>query len=324
MRRLLSILCLLPMAACASGATVSLSGPGRADVNPGYDVGRIESRRPILPSLKDMENIRASHNNAALSNEDKLRIPAMRDAALAYGAQGGLAVANQQINNQLRQQSSNLTRTYDFNRLLIRKTDGASIMPPIIASTEKGTSELQDAGRTLRVADSFYEIVQSARLVHVAPLWQSYLMHAYAPPKPPEDDEVLPKNAEERALWKKFVDEGYDKGVEQAKRIFTLDMKRLNRDFVGIVTYDRLLEAHQVSPPCFGSQSMGVTGSGEDMRVNDRVYRLTCDSKLNVQRPDDWNASVSNRNAMEAATPPGQRVGGHEDLPSQEGSNVDE
>jgi defect-in-organelle-trafficking protein DotC len=239
------------------------------------------------------------------SKEDKLRRPALRDAALSYGAKGGLAWASRQINRILESRAGELSRIYDFNRFIIRE-GGTTVLPPVIVEA-RDNYEQQDAGRTLRVADRYYRIIAQARFAPVAPLWHSYLIMSFSPPGKPEDS-LLPKD-NERELWQKSVAEGWDHGVQQAIDTYRLNLRRLNRDYLGMIRYSELLEKNMVSPPIVASENLGVTGTGLDMRQNDQVFRITSDPRLNVEHPSTYHAPVSDETPVEAATPPGETPG---------------
>lgn len=310
---------LLATAACApqQPPVLSIGDPAsapRADVNPDYRPGRLNMPNRPTMSLAEMQNVQAApRDRQVVSDADRLRAPALRDAALAYGARGGLAWASKQMNEMLEARAAELSRTYDFNRFLIRAQGGdVKLLPPVI-SESRDTYEQQDAGRTLRAADRYYQILEQARFAPVAPLWHTYLVRTYTPPERPSDDFMLPKNDGERDLWKRFVAEGWEKGVEQAREIFRNDLRRLERDYTGMIRYSELLEKGMVSAPVVADQNLGVTGSGQNMRQNDRVYRITQDPRLNVQRPGDWQAPVSGADPTEAATPPGRAPGVRDD-----------
>lgn len=300
---------LVSVAGCAPqvqpAAVTTLDGPppSEASVNPDYASGRIVTHMAEVPTLADLQEVKAAANQEASSPEDRLRSPALRDAALTYGAQGGLAWGSRRIDEDLQVKAANLTRTYQFNRFLIKGPGGVTVLPPVI-SESRGTYEQSDAGKTLRVADTFYQIITQAKFTAVAPMWQAYLVRTFkAPGRPPEM--LLPKNAAEREVWRRYVAEGWDQGIRQSEMVFHQDLARLERDFTGMARYAQLLETHQVSPPVVASQEFGTTGTGEDMRVNDTAVRITADPRLNVQNPKKWLPPVSDLSPAQASVPPG-------------------
>ncbi len=68
-------------------------------------------------------------------------------------------------------------------------------------------------------------------------------------------------------------------------------LERLERDFNGMVRYKSLLEQNKVSAPVVSDARLGTTGTGQDMRVNDRAIRITRDPSLKVDAPKDWQAA---------------------------------
>ena len=273
-----------------AGLAAAPAGP-RADVNASSRLGDLDIPVVDTPTLEQIiAKAPVKKKDDGEKEGDKLRAPAMRDAALSYGARAGLAWTSRGINEQLRSRAAELTKTYDFNRVLIRTPSQASIMPPVI-SEAKETYETADAGKTLRVADTVYEIVEQARFVPVAPLWHSYLVRSYTAPENPPDS-LLPKSDGERDAWKHWVTEGWNMGIKQAQEIFEADLRRLERDFLGMVRYKALLEEGKVSAPVVAEGNLGVTGNGTDMRVNDRALRITKDPLLQTPS-NNWQASPS-------------------------------
>lgn len=277
-------------------------GSFRGDVNPDYRSGSLEGlTEEKTPTLDELINTRQGRKEAR-DPEDRLRYPALREGALSYGARGGLAHTSRQINRMLERRSSEFNQTYDFSKAMVPGPDGTMVLPPVIVEA-RDAYEMGDAGRTVRLADTVYEIIEQARFTPVAPLWHGYLIREYSAPTPPPDT-LLPRNDGERDLWRRWVTEGWMKGVEQAHQIFQADLDRLERDFTGMIRYKQLKAEGKVSEPMVADAFMGVTGTGQDMRVNDRHLRITQDPVLQVD-PSQWSSSVSNMTPSEAATPPG-------------------
>lgn len=276
--------------------------PLRADVNADYAAGRVSIPTTETASLSQIlaQTGKAPKKPDAKENEDRLRLPAMQEAATAYGAQAGLAYATRQINKKLENDARQLTQTYDFKRLMIQGPNNSMLLPPVIVEAIDAW-ETSDASKTLRVADKVYEIVDQTRFTPVVPLWQTYLIVNYEePPKPPE--QLLPKDDDEKKAWERWTTEGWKKGEEQAEEIFQANLDRLNRDFTGMVRYRSLLEEGKVSGPTVGDTNMGTTGTGQDMRENDRLMRITQDPTLQVQTRK-WEAPVT------TTAPNGEQVG---------------
>ena len=309
----MAVLGLLASTACTPVPNQTLTsvspstGEPRADINAHYLPGQINLPDVSIPTLEEMQNMHGNTEAKGTTAEDRLKVPALRDSALSYGAIGGNAWGSKQINEMLEARAGDLSRTYDFNRFLIRAQGGVTLLPPVISESED-TYEPSEAGRTLRVADKYYKILKQTSFAPVAPLWHTYLFHTFSAPQRPA---VLPKTTGERDLWRQFVAEGWEKGLEQARAGFKINLRRLDQDYQGMIRYSELLEKGMVSSPSVSDQSLGVTGTGTDMRQNDRVYRITRDPRLNVDHPSDYKSPVSEQDPVQAATPPGEPTGEH-------------
>lgn len=281
-----SVALVLALAACAREQPPVAAPPAVPEI--GAPAGRLALEEPNLMSLRDMQELsRPSQGEEA---RDQLRAGALRDMALAFGARGGLAWGSRDINRRLMARAPELTRAFDFNPLMIRDRRGAMLLPPVI-SESRDTMEQMEEGRVLRVADAYYEIIAPARFAPSAPLWHSYLIRTYTAPEMPPF-ELLPRTDAERELWRRSVAEGWEAGLRQAEDIFQEDMRRLERDYQGMVRYAALLRENRVSAPFVAAASHGVTGTAEAVRVNDRSFRITADAALS-RDPRTWRASPS-------------------------------
>lgn len=243
------------------------------------------------PSLSELKALKAPEVVEMEKDEgDKLRLPAMRETALAYGARGGLSYTSWQINRMLQTRSGHLDRIYNFNRLLIRGPNGATVLPPVI-SEARNSYEVSDMGKSIRVADQVFEIIDQAKFSPTAPLWHTYLIREYSPPKEP-NALILPKTKEEQDYWAKYIEEGWKAGVAQANDIFQSDLNRLERDYQGMVRYMALLSEGKVSPPIISKGDLGVTGNGDSMRVNDSSIRIMKDPEL-IRDYNQWSPTIN-------------------------------
>jgi defect-in-organelle-trafficking protein DotC len=243
-------------------------------------VGCSSSPKPPRELIK----ISALKQNRGQSSVANLRQDALRDTAIAIGAQGGLAWRAERIDCVLKQQQQNLNKIYNFTAMLLNK----NILPPVL---EEGRDPLNIANcETIRAADVIYRIITPPCFVSLAPTWRQYLWMHYEKPDDPHAS-LLPKTRAEAAMWNCFVREGWQKGVDQADEIFTANLMRLNRDFKGMVLYHKLYAQNMVSAPFVAQADLGVTGDDREMRVNDRVLRITDTARLNVNS-QTWQAAV--------------------------------
>jgi defect-in-organelle-trafficking protein DotC len=217
-----------------------------------------------------------------------LRQKSLEDSAMSIGAQGGLAWASSEINAKMNKDRKYLDTIFNFQVLMLNH----GVMPPVL---ETGDFSLNLADpNTIRVADRTYKIVQQARFVTTPPNWREYLLLPYSKPDLPNRT-LLPRSSEEMEAWRRGVRAGWDKGIQQAYSIFQQNMARLKRDYRGMLLYRKLLEQRMISPPFVARTEMGITGDGNDMRINDQVLRIVESAKLQTNGRS-WNAIVVKNN----------------------------
>lgn len=213
-----------------------------------------------------------------------LRIQSLRESAMTIAAQGGLAWASNKMNKQMVKDDKYLDTIYNFHAMMLSH----GVLPPVL---EEGDYSLNtDDPNTIRVADRTYRIVKQARFATTAPNWREYIWFTYDKPVLP-DRTLLPRSDREQQIWRCAVREGWVKGIEQAYTIFQQNLARLKRDYRGMVLYRKLLQERMISPPFVSRTELGVTGSGEDMRINDQVLRIVQLPKLQTNTRG-WRAIV--------------------------------
>ncbi|MDQ2994374.1 MAG: type IV secretion system DotC family protein, partial [Pseudomonadota bacterium] len=169
----------------------------------------------------------AALKQGGVSGMSNFRVEALRDTAIAIGAQGGLAWRAERIDCVLRCQAKMLDRIYNFRALLLRD----NILPPVLG---EGRDPLNIANcETIRAADIMYRIISPPCFVSNPPNWRDYLWMHYEKPEEPNAT-LLPKNRNEAAVWNCFVRQGWQQGIDQADLIFDANLARLNRDYHGM------------------------------------------------------------------------------------------
>jgi defect in organelle trafficking protein DotC len=216
---------------------------------------------------------------------NSIRLTSLKQTARGLGAQAGLAWRSKQINSLLRKQTKNLNKIFDFNYLVMNH----NVIPPVLAEG-RNTLNLADE-YTVRISDRNYEIIAPPRFVTAPPNWQNYIWLQYKKPEIPNAT-LIPKNANERAVWNEYTRIGWNEGVSQADEIFSANLGRLSRDFQGMVLYRKLLAQNMVTPPFVSQADLGVTGGGSNLRINDRVLRITAISELKANSKT-WNPQLT-------------------------------
>lgn len=143
----------------------------------------------------------------AISTPPKIRLKAMKDAALSLGAQHGYIQWLGTLKKQITENAVSLDRIFDFNSLMKLASTGDSelyLLPAIIRESNNVVA-LSDNSKHLRISGKIYEIVQEERLVGMAPNWRTYLLIDNDVLMPIPNKALLPKTHEEKEAWKEWV-----------------------------------------------------------------------------------------------------------------------
>jgi defect in organelle trafficking protein DotC len=246
----------------------------------------------------NLENLQQLTNNSTPSGASvgKIRLDAIKDTALTLGAQGGLAARAKQINQQTLQNSASLDQIFNFNRLILDN----NVLPPVLV--EASQSMNLDSSTAIRLSGQIYKIIQQAQFVTTAPNWRQYLLLDFSNPTVP-DSTLLPKNHTERTLWNKYIQEGWQQGIQQANNIYRDNLARLQRDFKGMILYRKLLAENIVSSPYVAKTNLGVTSNKDhsQLYINDRVMRITALPQLNPNS-SSWKPIVETNDGKKPAS----------------------
>ena len=218
------------------------------------------------------------------SNIPLARANLIQEAAVAFGAQAGMAARTRALNNAVQINAASYDRVFRFSDLMIEP----GFLAPVVS--EGRDAYTQPNSREVRVADRIYRIERPERLVSTPPRWQEYMIMQPSAPLAP-DRLARPRTTAERSWWDRWSRVGWARGVAQADQSFQSRMGRLRRDFEGMVRFKALYQQGVITMPILARTNMGVTGGGAEMAIGDRVYRITQGAELdpNTQR---WKSGV--------------------------------
>jgi len=214
-----------------------------------------------------------------------IRLSALRQTAQGIGAQAGLAWRSQQLNKILDSKKRDLDHIFNFNYLILNR----NVLPPILVEG-RNTLNLADEF-TIRASDHDYQIIQPPRFITAPPNWRDYIWMGYKKPET-QNATLMPQNGDERKIWNEYVQIGWDEGIIQADQIFSANLSRLHRDYEGMILYRKLLAQNMLTPPYVSQADLGITGGGNDLRVNDRVLRITAIPQLQANTKN-WRPVIS-------------------------------
>lgn len=208
-----------------------------------------------------------------------LRREAQKEAALSYGARGGLAKHNFEIMERMKGFDPVLDQVFNFRQLLIKAPSGMLIEPPIVKESTNALV-ITEGGNEAAVAKEIFDINKQAKIVSAPRDWRQYILQPWSSQVPPPPRVLWPKDAEEQANWNTWVAQGWEAGYEQAEQIFETNTNRLVADYNGMVRYKMLLAQNMISAPYAMHEDRGVTGDKKQMRVGDRALRITGPSQF--------------------------------------------
>ena len=234
------------------------------------------------PQLADLYDAEPS-GRAAFSIPEESRRGAMRSAAIGFASRSALHRRNWEHGQLLETYGTELSRIYRFRALLIHH-GGFTLMPPVAVRT-RNAFRLARSGHQAASAERVFRILEPEKLVSAPPHWRDFLVRSWPEPEPPVSV-LFPRNPVESALWRKWLEEGWAHGTRLADDIFAADLDRLNRTFIGLVTWRRARIAHMATEPRIQIRHNSVAGGGKTLRINDRNARIAIRSRLD---PDSRN-----------------------------------
>ena len=227
-----------------------------------------------LDNLSSLQNIPLQNNRNNNSSDNHLKLQAIEEIAISTGAQAALAMHSQKINSMLSKYANYLDEIFPFQKIILPN----NVLPPILSSANANINmDLQQ--ESIRIASKSYVILRPAKFVTTAPNWRNYLIMSFLKPSLPNKS-MLPKNIQEKIVWAKGVAKGWNYGIQQANNIFKNNLRKLQQEFTGMLLYKHLLAYNMVTAPMVAKSNLGITQDNNELRINDQVYRIVNQSKL--------------------------------------------
>ncbi len=224
-----------------------------------------------------------------LDTKEKTAVQLMRPSAIQEAAQlvtfqTAIAWRYRQLVAQTENYRAVMDTAFNFGPLML--TQGhALIMPPLL--TRAGASMRIEESATATSAKTTYELLEPARYIAVVPTWREFLMMDDFPEPEKPNPAVLPKNAEERAIWRAAVREAWAQGLTEADQLYADNVSRMARNYRGVMLYHLLTAQHLLSRVSTASSDLGIRTSdnGNKLNIGQQVYRITSPSAFRVTIP---------------------------------------
>lgn len=214
--------------------------------------------------------------------EQQARIEAMLELVKQKGIKLGIKDYLTQSKSVLDSQERTLDTIYNFQPLMIKD----KVIPPVIVET-KDITENPDA-LAYKTTTQVYKIEKQARFSTRAPNWRQYLSF------PTTDEnvdyvtfipkEMLPKNAQERNIWKTEAEKAYKAGLVEGQNIVSDAVGRLNKDYLGMVKFHQFVLEGKLSMPAISSQSLAVTSTPDTIALDMKL--------LQIQQLPQFNSNI--------------------------------
>jgi defect-in-organelle-trafficking protein DotC len=239
--------------------------------------------QPAAPPPTLDQLLSSSSNSVVPDGISPIRFDAIRDTAISFGAQAGLAHRAMEINQTLDQVAKHYDAVFNFEALMLE----GGVIPPVLIETKNNYEQVSDD--FIKTGDLYYEIYQQPRFSWSAPNWRSYLYMTQFAFDKDKLAHIDFRDSKELDLWKQYVSTGYAQGEKQADAMLEQNRRRLTRDIEGMALYYKLLAQGRVSRPMIVGSNLGVTGDPKkSMTVGEVIYRITVKPEF-VTNHDKWS-----------------------------------
>lgn len=259
----------LVLATAVVMATIS-SANASSDIY--FDSGNSHYFTDVNDLLKAQSKVhRSSKIEKEMAND--VRLKAIADYAKQVAMQVSMRTGMKNINDVLDRHSRQLDAIYDFQPLMIH----SKVVPPVV--TEAVDLYNQSGAMQIRLTDRVYDIVSQARISSTAPNWRDYLNF------PKESDAyndyiymtagMKPETGLEKKIWEQATKEGWDIGIAQSNTVLLEAMDRLNRDYVGMIRFHRLVAEGKLDMPAISSYELYDNSNGTRMLMGETLFQIT-------------------------------------------------
>ena len=224
-----------------------------------------------------------------------------REASVRFGSQSGFRRRSWELRNLIRERSGELSAVFDFNRLVRPAPGGAGYLVPPVVQRAGNAFRSEGNGTTVSVADAYLRILKPEWIAPVAPNWRDWLLFS-PPPVAPLPMSLAPATDAERKQVTSWIEQGWSAGRKQAEHEFAERLRRLRRDYGGMLEFRRLAALGMIDGTDLADADFGVTGEPGEMRIGNRVVRIVGTADF-VRDPAGWRR-LPNLEPAGLAAPP--------------------
>lgn len=241
---------------------------------------------PVAQSNLDKVLSASSRVSTIPTGISEVRAAALKQLGIGLGMRAGLADESRVIVGEIEKEKAFLDTKFSFGSL----TFSSGALPPVI---EEAQDVIAITEYSMRVQGRVYRIVTPATFGQNN--WRNYLYLGLTD----NDDQlvgdaqrnILPKDDTEKAYWDTIVRGAYAEGRQQSRKIFELNLARLERDFNGMRLFYTLYGRGLVSAPQFATATDSVSRPDPNtIIIGDSTFRISAQPKFNGNGAD-WKAT---------------------------------
>ncbi|MDN3661078.1 type IV secretory system conjugative DNA transfer family protein [Vibrio agarivorans] len=251
-----------------------------------------------LNELKDLNS-----NNAAYLEERKQKSVLQKkkiQIAGEYAFNHGYMTEMQYLETQMMANKQRWDTLLDFRRLSSLLSDGAAagmylvggVVDEIDSSIKTVDDELIISG------DEHFRYRKKPTLRVSPPHWFDYVFPNEHRDLSPPARSMLPSNQEERELWKRATEKGWERGIESAQEEYRKRMNHLFSDLIGITNYWYLVEVGMITEVNVDSTNYHLEHRKldglEELTINPTTIQITSQSQF-VTDTSQWSGYASSQ-----------------------------
>lgn len=293
------IACALLTVLLSAGCVPGPAGEAALEPSPvgigGEDELRLGEPPPQLPEILQMPE----PDSGESPDSWPVRSRNQREASVRFGSQSGFRRRSWELGNLIRERSGELSAIFDFNRLVRPNPGGAGYLVPPVVQRAGNAFLSEGKGTTVSVADAYLRILKPEWIAPVAPNWRDWLLFS-PPPVTPLPVSLAPATDGERQLVREWIEQGWSAGRKQAEHEFAERLRRLRRDYEGMLEFRRLAALRMIDGTDIAEADFGVTGEPGEMRIGSRVVRIVGTANF-VRDPEVWRQLPNREPALHDA-----------------------
>ncbi|MGD8116846.1 type IV secretory system conjugative DNA transfer family protein [Vibrio sp. TRT 29B02] len=224
----------------------------------------------------------------------------LKSTSSEYGYQHGYASEMKYIKDKMMSEKNFWNGLLDFSPWSGLLSSGAAKGMYLIGGiVDEVDSSVRRVDKKLIVReDKKYIIREYPYLAISPPHWADYLFSDKPKNLQLPPSSILPQNEQEREIWVKGSNEGWNNGVKVARSEFRKRYTLLFADLIGMVRYWRLVEGGTITEVQVKAVnhrlSRTVNDTGEELILNPTSIEITEQSTFSI-KPSEWSAISSHR-----------------------------